>query len=61
MGEFSVSFHIFFWFVLLLSSLAANDGGKTELFTIQSECNMQSNKHITNFVGEPRRGFVRKH
>lgn len=53
MGEFWASFHIFFWFVLLPSSLAANDVGKTELvFTIQSESNMQSNKQSSNFVCE---------
>lgn len=62
MGEFWVSFHIFFWFVLLPFSLAANDVGKTELmFTIQSESNMQSNKQSSNFVGELCGGFVRRH
>lgn len=62
MGEFWVSFHIFFWFVLLPSSQAANDVGKTELvFTIQSESNRQSNKQSSNFVGGLCRGLVRRH
>lgn len=61
-GEFWVSFHIFFWFVLLPSSLAAKDGGITELmFTTKSECNTQANKQSTNFVSELCRGFVWKH
>lgn len=61
MGEFWVSFHIFFWFVLLPSSPAA-DEGKTELmFTIQPEFNMQSSKQSANFVGELGRDFIRRH
>lgn len=52
MGEFWVSFHISFLFVLLQSSLAVNEIGKTEvMFTLQSATNMHSSKQSYNSVG----------
>lgn len=53
MGEFWVSFHISVLFVLLLSSLAANEVGQTkDMFTLQSASNKHSNKQSYNSVGE---------
>lgn len=59
MGEFWVSFHIFVSFVLLPSSLAANEVGQTKvMFTMQSASNMHSNKQGYDSVGELRGGSV---
>lgn len=59
MGGFWVSFHISFLFVLLPSSLAVNEVGKTQvMFTLQSVSIMHSNKQSYNSVGGPRGSSV---